>query len=221
MKPLIICAAVTGGAPAKAKTPHHPTTPREVVDSAVACWRAGASVIHYHARLEDGSTTMDVDAYRDIADRIRATGCDAILNLSAGDNGGRANHEQRLNVTDVARVGGASLAVIAASIACATFTALAAGRLLGIRRKTAMLVGCGTAICGTSAIIAAAPIIAADDDDVLISVSTVNILGLLAMLGLPPALVAVRPTGLSDHPGYAPRSTHRAPADSARPDHRG
>src|SRR5450755_3343712 len=101
MKPLIICAAVTGGAPAKAKTPHHPTTPREVVDSAVACWRAGASVIHYHARLEDGSTTMDVDAYRDIADRIRATGCDAILNLSAGDNGGRANHEQRLNVTDV------------------------------------------------------------------------------------------------------------------------
>src|SRR5450432_1209499 len=97
MKPLIICAAVTGGAPAKAKTPHHPTTPREVVDSAVACWRAGASVIHYHARLEDGSTTMDVDAYRDIADRIRATGCDAILNLSAGDNGGRANHEQRLD----------------------------------------------------------------------------------------------------------------------------
>jgi uncharacterized integral membrane protein (TIGR00698 family) len=92
-----------------------------------------------------------------------------------------------LNVTDVARVGGASLAVIAASIACATFTALAAGRLLGARPKTAMLVGCGTAICGTSAIIAAAPIIGADDDDLLISVSTVNLLGLLAMLGLPPA----------------------------------
>jgi uncharacterized integral membrane protein (TIGR00698 family) len=93
----------------------------------------------------------------------------------------------RLNVTDVARVGGPSLAVIVASIACATFTAMGSGRLLGTRRKTAMLVGCGTAICGTSAIIAAAPIIGADDDDLLISVSTVNILGLLAMLALPPA----------------------------------
>src|SRR5262245_26675310 len=92
-----------------------------------------------------------------------------------------------LNVTDVARVGGPSLAVIVASIGCATFAALAAGRLLGTRRKTAMLLGCGTAICGTSAIIAAAPIIWADDDDLLISVATVNILGLLVMLVLPPA----------------------------------
>lgn len=91
-----------------------------------------------------------------------------------------------LNMAEVARVGAPSLAVILASITCATFAAMGAGVLLRTRRKTALLVGCGTAICGTSAIVAAAPMIGADDDDLLISVSTVNILGLLVMLALPP-----------------------------------
>jgi 3-keto-5-aminohexanoate cleavage enzyme len=100
MKPLIICAAVTGGAPAKSKTPHHPVTPREVVDEALACWRAGAAMIHLHARLEDGSTIMEVGAYRNIIDRIAAAGCDAIINLSAGDDGGKADHKMRLSIAD-------------------------------------------------------------------------------------------------------------------------
>ncbi len=100
MKPLIICAAVTGGAPAKSKTPHHPVTPREVVDEALACWRAGAAMIHLHARLEDGSTIMEVGAYRNIIDRIVAAGCDAIINLSAGDDGGKADHKMRLSIAD-------------------------------------------------------------------------------------------------------------------------
>jgi 3-keto-5-aminohexanoate cleavage enzyme len=100
MKPVIICAAVTGGAPAKSKTPHHPVTPKSVVEAAVACWRAGAAMVHVHARREDGTTTMDVDAYRAITDGIAAAGCDAIINLSAGDNGGRASHAERLRVVE-------------------------------------------------------------------------------------------------------------------------
>lgn len=100
MEPLIICAAVTGGAPARAKTPHHPVTPQAVADDAVACWRAGAAIIHIHARLPDETTSSDVPAYRDTVDRIRAAGCDAILSLSAGDDGGRADHATRLRVAD-------------------------------------------------------------------------------------------------------------------------
>jgi uncharacterized integral membrane protein (TIGR00698 family) len=57
--------------------------------------------------------------------------------------------------------------------------------MITISRNAAMLVGCGTAICGTSAIIASAPIIGADDDDLLLSVSTINILGLVVMFTLP------------------------------------
>ena len=100
MKPLIICAAPTGGSPARSKTPHHPVTPQTVVDEALACWRAGAAMIHLHARLEDGSTIMEVGAYRAIVDKIEAAGCDAIINLSAGDDGGKADHKMRLSIAD-------------------------------------------------------------------------------------------------------------------------
>ena len=100
MQPLMICAAVTGGAPARSKTPHHPVTPQQVAADAVACWRAGAAIVHIHARLADESTSSEVAAYRDTADRIRAAGCDAILSLSAGDDGGRADHALRLRVAE-------------------------------------------------------------------------------------------------------------------------
>ncbi|HEV2690971.1 MAG TPA: putative sulfate exporter family transporter, partial [Bryobacteraceae bacterium] len=91
-----------------------------------------------------------------------------------------------VNLTEVARVGAPSLVVIVASILCGCLAAVMAGRMVKTSRNTAMLVGCGTAICGTSAIIAAAPVIGADDDDLLLSVSTINIMGLLVMFALPP-----------------------------------
>ncbi|HYL78021.1 MAG TPA: putative sulfate exporter family transporter [Bryobacteraceae bacterium] len=90
-----------------------------------------------------------------------------------------------VNLAEVARVGAPALAVIVASIVCGCLAAVLAGRMVKTSRHTAMLVGCGTAICGTSAIIAAAPVIGADDDDLLLSVSTINIMGLLVMFSLP------------------------------------
>jgi len=91
-----------------------------------------------------------------------------------------------VNLTEVAHVGAPALAVIVTSIVCGCGVAILAGRLTRTSRKTALLVGCGTAICGTSAIIAAAPVVGADDDDLLLSVSTINIIGLLVMFVLPP-----------------------------------
>jgi len=91
-----------------------------------------------------------------------------------------------VNLTEVAHVGAPALAVIVASILCGSIAAVLAGRLMRTSRNAALLVGCGTAICGTSAIIAAAPVIGADDDDLLLSVSTINIIGLLVMFVLPP-----------------------------------
>jgi len=90
-----------------------------------------------------------------------------------------------VNLTEVARVGAPSLAVILAAVVCGCAIAVLAGRTIAISRNAALLVGCGTAICGTSAIIASAPIIGADDDDLLLSVSTINILGLVVMFTLP------------------------------------
>jgi 3-keto-5-aminohexanoate cleavage enzyme len=64
----------------------------------LACWRAGAAIIHIHARRDDGHTTMDAGAYSHLAAAIRAAGCDAVIDFSAGDDGGRATHGERLAV---------------------------------------------------------------------------------------------------------------------------
>lgn len=59
------------------------------------------------------------------------------------------------------------------------------GKLLGVWRRTALLIGAGTAICGTSAIVAVAPLIEAEDQDIMLSIGTVNILGLGLMFLMP------------------------------------
>ena len=100
MKPLIITAAITGGGPPGARAPHLPVTPRQIAEEAVAAWRAGAAVLHLHARAEDGTPTADPAAHRTLIDRIRSAGCDAVINFSCGDGGGRFNHAQRLAIID-------------------------------------------------------------------------------------------------------------------------
>ncbi|MBI1791767.1 MAG: putative sulfate exporter family transporter [Acidobacteria bacterium] len=90
-----------------------------------------------------------------------------------------------LNLTLIAGVGLPSLAITVVCIALALATARYAGRLLGVWPKTALLIGAGTAICGTSAIVAVAPLIDAEDEDVTLSVGTVSLLGLILMFALP------------------------------------
>lgn len=92
-----------------------------------------------------------------------------------------------ISFRNVAEIGLPVLAVILGAIAVALVTAVIAGRVLGTTRETALLLGAGTAICGNSAIAAAAPILEAHEDDLFLSVGVVNLLGLLLMLALPAA----------------------------------
>jgi 3-keto-5-aminohexanoate cleavage enzyme len=95
--PVVIQCAVTGSqGPDREKLPNLPHSPREIIDSAVEAWRAGAAVLHLHAREEDGTPTQDVEAFRVLVDGIRETGCDAIINLSTGSAGGRSVRDDRL-----------------------------------------------------------------------------------------------------------------------------
>ena len=57
--------------------------------------------------------------------------------------------------------------------------------LLGVGSRLALLIGVGTAICGSSAIVAAAPVVEADEEDIAFSIATINLLGVLAMLLFP------------------------------------
>ncbi|MSU58693.1 MAG: putative sulfate exporter family transporter [Pedosphaera sp.] len=58
-------------------------------------------------------------------------------------------------------------------------------RVLKLPGKLGTLLGVGTAICGGTAIVATAPVIEAEDEDVVVSVATVTLLGLVAMFLLP------------------------------------
>lgn len=58
-------------------------------------------------------------------------------------------------------------------------------RLLRLPAKMSLLIACGNAICGNSAIAAAAPVIGASSDDVGASISFTAILGVITVLSLP------------------------------------
>ncbi len=70
----------------------------------------------------------------------------------------------------------------------------AIGRLLGLPHKLAVLVACGNAICGNSAIAAVAPVIDADAEHVASAIAFTAILGVAVVLALP---LLVQPLGLS------------------------
>jgi 3-keto-5-aminohexanoate cleavage enzyme len=95
--PLIIQCAVTGSAdPHPQRRPNLPITSEQIVGEALAAWRAGATVLHLHAREEDGTPTQDRSAFERLVEGIRASGCDAVLNLSTGTAGGRSERDDRL-----------------------------------------------------------------------------------------------------------------------------
>jgi 3-keto-5-aminohexanoate cleavage enzyme len=96
---VIIQCAVTGSVDADAeRRPNLPSTPAQIIDSAVEAWNAGASVLHLHAREADGTPTQNPGAYRQLVDGIRERGCDAVLNLSCGTAGGRSFEDARYEV---------------------------------------------------------------------------------------------------------------------------
>jgi 3-keto-5-aminohexanoate cleavage enzyme len=95
--PLVIQAAITGSVdPDPERRPNLPVTPEQIVAEALAAWRAGAAVIHLHAREPDGTPTQDVEAFRVLVDALRDAGCEAIVNLSCGSAGGRSERDDRL-----------------------------------------------------------------------------------------------------------------------------
>lgn len=90
-----------------------------------------------------------------------------------------------LNLAVISQVGLKAFVVIAACIVVALCGGYYLGRLCKLSAKTSLLIGAGTAICGNSAIVATAPLIDAEDDDIVLSIGTVNLFGLLAMLAWP------------------------------------
>ena len=81
---VIISCAVTGSIHTPSMSPHLPITPRQIADEAVAAARAGAAVLHLHARdPEDGSPSFDPAVFRQFLPAI-AEQTDAVINITTG-----------------------------------------------------------------------------------------------------------------------------------------
>jgi uncharacterized integral membrane protein (TIGR00698 family) len=90
-----------------------------------------------------------------------------------------------LNLAAIAAIGIRALLITLACLTVAMASSIWLGTVTRLFRKTAILIGAGTAICGTSAIVAVAPLIQAEDQDMLLAIGTVNILGLVFMFAMP------------------------------------
>ncbi|HTP52889.1 MAG TPA: putative sulfate exporter family transporter, partial [Anaeromyxobacteraceae bacterium] len=101
-----------------------------------------------------------------------------------------------MNLRTVAIAGLQGFGYTLAGIACTLALGAAITRLLAVRRETGILVSVGTAICGGSAIAAAAPVIGAGDDETSASLGIVFLLNALALLVFPPVGHLL---GLSQH----------------------
>ena len=98
MKPLIITAALTGAEVTREQQPALPVTPQEIAIAAEECAKAGASIVHLHARRDDGTPTQDRETYRRIIAAIRER-CDVIVQVSTGGAVGMTPAERLAPVT--------------------------------------------------------------------------------------------------------------------------
>ncbi len=102
---VVVAAAVVGAEVTRAQSPYVPYTPEEIARAAVDAWRAGAAVVHLHARWPDGRPSQDPRHFREIVDRIRAAGSDVVLQCSTGGAIGMSLEERLGSLVDGAEMG--------------------------------------------------------------------------------------------------------------------
>lgn len=85
---VFITCAVTGAGETTAKSDKVPVTPQQIADSAIDAAKAGAAIAHIHVRDPlTGRGCRRLDLYTEVVERIRASGNDVIINLTAGMGG--------------------------------------------------------------------------------------------------------------------------------------
>lgn len=99
MEKLIITAALTGAEVTKEQQPSLPVSSDEIAEAAYECYKAGASIVHVHARDAEGNPTQDYEVYKEIKEKIEAK-CNIIVQPSTG---GAVWHtpDQRLQPVDL------------------------------------------------------------------------------------------------------------------------
>ena len=78
----IVTCAVTGASLTPSMSRNLPVTPDEIAQQSIDAARAGAAIIHLHARNDDGQPTNDTEVWRQFVTKIREN-TSAVVNMSA------------------------------------------------------------------------------------------------------------------------------------------
>lgn len=91
----------------------------------------------------------------------------------------------RLSLSALGGIGLGALPVVLLCVTAALVFVPWVGKYFGVPRRLATLIAVGTGICGVSAIVATAPTIDAEEDEISYAVACVTIFGMVAMLLYP------------------------------------
>ncbi len=95
MKKLILSAALTGAATTRKQCPYIPYTPKELGEEAKRAADAGASIVHIHAREDNGMPSWRLEVFQEIHAEVRKRCPNVIINYSTGAIG--ISKEERMN----------------------------------------------------------------------------------------------------------------------------
>lgn len=85
---VFITCAVTGSGGTTDRSDKVPVTPKEIAAACVEAAKAGAAIAHVHVRdPATGRGARDPALYREVVARVRESGTDIVLNLTAGMGG--------------------------------------------------------------------------------------------------------------------------------------
>ncbi|QCI67892.1 3-keto-5-aminohexanoate cleavage protein [Phreatobacter stygius] len=83
-KKVIITCAITGSIHTPSMSPHLPVTAQEIADAAIGAAKAGASIVHLHARdPKDGRPDQSLEAYAPFLKVIKQAS-DVVVNITTG-----------------------------------------------------------------------------------------------------------------------------------------
>ncbi|QLH83149.1 3-keto-5-aminohexanoate cleavage protein [Halosimplex pelagicum] len=83
-EPVVVTAALTGGIHGKEANPNLPETPEEIGKAAGEVEAAGASVVHVHARRDNGERAFSTERFQAIDEAIRRYTDDVIIQHTTG-----------------------------------------------------------------------------------------------------------------------------------------
>ena len=91
---VIVTCAITGSIHTPSMSPYLPVTPDEIAHQAIEAAKAGAAILHLHARdPQTGKPSPSPEIFGRFLPRIKA-GCDAVVNITTGGGQGMSIDER-------------------------------------------------------------------------------------------------------------------------------